>query len=241
MDQGDQELLSLLATDLDGHFRLLVEAYQQRLYLFVLRLVGRPDEAEDIVQETWIRWQNCDRSTVRDPRAFLAATTARLSSNAAQSARARHESYIHTWLPEPADATADPALAAERGDAIEFAVRLTLEKLSPSQRASYVLRHAFDYPYVRIAEIIQQTQASVRQHVSRARKRLAGRDRVAISVRKHRQPCSEPASQIGNNDVPAEMELRFVENPPAAGPSATLVKRPAQFRAKHGSRNRVRN
>lgn len=158
-----------------------------RLFAIAYRRVGDVGEAEDIVQETWIRWQNCDRSTVRDPRAFLAATTARLSSNAAQSARARHETYIHTWLPEPADATADPVLAAERGDAIEFAVRLTLEKLSPSQRASYVLRHAFDYPYVRIAEIIQQTQASVRQHVSRARKRLAGRNRVAISVRKHRQ------------------------------------------------------
>jgi RNA polymerase sigma-70 factor (ECF subfamily) len=110
-----------------------------------------------------------------------------LSSNAVQSARARHETCNYTWLPEPVDATADPVLAVERGDAIEFAVRLTLEKLSPSQRASYVLRHAFDYPYVRIAEIIQQPEASVRQHVSRARKRLTGRDRVAISVRKHRQ------------------------------------------------------
>ena len=158
-----------------------------RLYTIACRGVGDVGEAEDIVQETWIRWQNCDRSTVRDPRAFLAATTARLSCNAVQSARARHETYIHTWLPEPADATADPVLAAERGDAIDFAVRLTLEKLSPSQRASYVLRHAFDYPYARIAEIIQQTQASVRQHVSRARKRLTGRNRVAISVRKHRQ------------------------------------------------------
>jgi len=158
-----------------------------RLFAIAYRGVGDVGEAEDIVQETWIRWQNCDRSTVRDPRAFLAATTARLSSNAAQSARARHETYIHTWLPEPADSAADPVVAAERSDAIEFAVRLTLEKLSPSQRASYVLRHAFDYPYARIAEIIQQSQASVRQHVSRARRRLTSRNRVAISVRKHRQ------------------------------------------------------
>ena len=104
-----------------------------------------------------------------------------------RSRPARHETYIHTWLPEHADATADPALAAERCDAIEFAVRLTLEKLSPSQRAAYVLRHAFDYPYERIAEIIQQTQGSVRQHVRRARKRLTGRNRATISVSKHRQ------------------------------------------------------
>jgi RNA polymerase sigma factor (sigma-70 family) len=158
-----------------------------RLLAIAYRSIGDIGEAEDIVQEAWIRWQNCDRSTVRDPRAFLTATIARLSSNAVQSARARRETYIDTWLPEPADATADPLLAAERGDAIELAVRLTLEKLSPSERASYVLRHAFDYPYGRIAEIIQQTQASVRQHVSRARKRLTGRHRVAFSVRKHQQ------------------------------------------------------
>src|SRR5262245_48484407 len=87
-----------------------------RLFGIAYRYLGDSGEAEDIVQETWIRWQTCDLSTVRDPRAFLAVTTARLASNAAQSARARHESYIHTWLPEPVDATGDPSLAAERGE-----------------------------------------------------------------------------------------------------------------------------
>ena len=158
-----------------------------RLLGIAYRGVRDYGEAEDIVQEAWIRWQTCDRSTVRDPRAFLAATTARLSCNAAQSARARHETYIDTWLPEPLDATADPALAAERREAIEFAMRLTLEGLSPSERAAYVLRHAFDYPYARIAEIVQQTQTSVRQHVSRAHKRLAGRERATSSASTHQQ------------------------------------------------------
>jgi RNA polymerase sigma-70 factor (ECF subfamily) len=158
-----------------------------RLFSIAYRSVGDVREAEDIVQETWIRWRNCDRGTVRDARAFLATATARLSSNAVQSARARHETYVDTWLPEPPDATADPALVAERGEAIEFAMRLMLEKLSPNERAAYVLRHAFDYPYARIAEIIEQTQASVRQHISRARKRLTGRQRVAISAGEHQQ------------------------------------------------------
>jgi RNA polymerase sigma factor (sigma-70 family) len=158
-----------------------------RLLGIAYRYLGDVCEAEDIVQEAWIRWQTCDRTTVRDPHAFLAATTARLASNAAQSARARHESYIHTWLPEPVDASGDPSLAAERGETIEFAVRLTLEKLSPSERAAYVLRHAFDYPYARIAEIIQQTQPTVRQHVSRARKRLTAESRAAINEGKHHQ------------------------------------------------------
>ena len=151
------------------------------------RGVGDVVEAEDIVQEAWIRWHKCDRSVVRNPRAFLSAATARLSSNAVQSARARHESCTHTWPLEAADVSIDPAFVAERGEAIEVAMQLALEKLSPDERAAFVLRHAFDYPYGRIAEIIQQTQASVRQHVSRARKRLTGGQAAPISAIKHKQ------------------------------------------------------
>jgi RNA polymerase sigma factor (sigma-70 family) len=157
-----------------------------QLLRIAYRVLGNPGEAEDIVQEAWIRWQNCDRTQVRDAFAFLATTTARLSSNAAQSARARRETCMAP-KDDPADTSANPELAAERAEAVEVALRLTLEKLSPSERAAYVLRHAFDYPYERIAEIVQQTQASVRQHVSRAQKRLTGGKRAAISSSKHQQ------------------------------------------------------
>jgi RNA polymerase sigma factor (sigma-70 family) len=151
------------------------------------RVLGSRAEADDIVQEAWIRWQNCDRSSVRDANAFLATTTARLSSNAVQSARARRETSMTPWHQDPVDTSADPELAVERAEELEFALRLTLEKLTPSERAAFVLRHAFDYPYERIAAIVQQTEASVRQHVSRARKRLTGRKRAAINSSKHRQ------------------------------------------------------
>jgi RNA polymerase sigma-70 factor (ECF subfamily) len=161
--------------------------FRPRLFAIAYRRLGDVTEAEDIVQETWIRWQNCDRAAVRDPRAFLAAATARLSTNFVMSARARHETCIDTSLLESADATADPAVLTERGEEIELAMRLILETLTPSERAAYVLRHAFDYPYVRIAEIVEQTQASVRQHVSRARKRLTGQHRAAISTAQHQQ------------------------------------------------------
>jgi RNA polymerase sigma factor (sigma-70 family) len=170
----------------------------------LLRIASRSmsdsEEAEDIVQEAWIRWQRCDRTAVRDPRAFLAATTARLSSNAAQSARARHETYIHTWPREPVDAAADPALATERGEAIDFALRLALDGLSPSERAAFVLRHAFGYPYARIAQIIHQTEASVRQHVSRAHRRLAARPHAAMDGGKHERIVNAfvAAAQEGN-------------------------------------------
>jgi RNA polymerase sigma factor (sigma-70 family) len=157
-----------------------------QLFGIAYRVLGNRGEAEDVVQEAWIRWQNCDRSQVRDPFAFLATTTARLSSNAAQSARARRETYMGPQ-DDPVDTSANPELVAERAEALEFAVRLTLEKLSSSERAAYVLRHAFDYPYERIAEIVQQTHASVRQHVSRAQKRLTGGKGGAISSSKHQQ------------------------------------------------------
>ena len=153
-----------------------------RLFGIAYRMLGSASEAQGIVQEVWIRWQTYDRSTVRDPAAFLATTTTRLAINAVTSARVRRETYIGPWLPEPVDTSADPLLGAERGEALEFAVLLILEKLSPTERAAYVLREAFDYPYSQIAEVIQQTEASSRQLVSRARKHLAEERRAAVST-----------------------------------------------------------
>src|SRR6476660_721033 len=118
-----------------------------RLFGIAYRMLGSAAEAEDVVQDTWLRWQATDRSVVLDPTAFLVTTTTRLAINVAQSARARRETYVCPWLPEPVDTSADPALGAERGEALEFAVLLLLERLPPVERAAYVLREAFDYPY----------------------------------------------------------------------------------------------
>ena len=148
-------------------------AVRRRLFGIAYRMLGTVADAEDLVQETWLRWQTCDRSTVREPAAFLATTVTRLAINQLQSARARRETYIGPWLPEPVDTSADPSLGAERGEALEFAVLTLLEKLSPTERAAYVLREAFDYPYPQIAQIIQSSEASARQLVSRARKHLS--------------------------------------------------------------------
>ncbi len=158
-----------------------------RLFGIAYRMLGSVSEAEDIVQETWVRWQTCDRSQVRHAPAFLATTATRLAINAGQSARVRRETYVGPWLPEPVDTSADPELGALHGEALEFAVLLILEKLSPTQRAAYVLRQAFDYPYEQIAEVIQQTEGNARQLVSRARKRLADEKRTEVSVSEQRQ------------------------------------------------------
>jgi RNA polymerase sigma-70 factor (ECF subfamily) len=148
-------------------------AVRPRLFGIAYRMLGTVADAEDIVQDTWERWQQTDRTVVREPAAFLATTATRLAINQAQSARVRRETYVGPWLPEPVDTSADPLLGAERGEALEFAVLVLLEKLTPTERAAYVLREAFDYPYGQIAEIIQGSEASARQLVSRARKHLA--------------------------------------------------------------------
>jgi RNA polymerase sigma-70 factor (ECF subfamily) len=143
-----------------------------RLFGIAYRMLGSPAEAEDVVQETWLRWQNADRSAVANPAAFLALITTRLSINTAQSARARRETCAGPALPEPADAGPGPADEAVRGDAVERALLLLLERLTPAQRAAYVLREAFGYPYPEIAAIIRLSPANVRQLVSRARRHL---------------------------------------------------------------------
>ena len=152
-----------------------------RLFGIAYRMLGSASEAEDIVQDVWLRWQGYDHASVQNPPAFLATTATRLAINASQTARARRETYVGSWLPEPVDTSDDPALGAERGEALELAVLLLLERLSPTERAAYVLREAFDYPYGQIAEVISSSEANARQLVSRARKHLAD-DRPAVVV-----------------------------------------------------------
>jgi RNA polymerase sigma factor (sigma-70 family) len=158
-----------------------------RLFGIAYRMLGSAAEAEDIVQDVWLRWQATDRSVVSDPPAFLATTATRLAINFAQSARSRHETYVGPWLPEPVDTSTDPQLGAERGEALEFAVLLLLEKLSPTERAAYVLREAFDYPYRQIAEILQLEEANTRQLVTRARQHITDGRRTPVSSTEQRR------------------------------------------------------
>ncbi|MEU8731071.1 MULTISPECIES: RNA polymerase sigma-70 factor [Streptomyces] len=158
-----------------------------QLFGIAYRVLGSAAEAEDIVQDTWLRWQSTDRSKVHEPAAFLTTVATRLAINVAQSARVRRESYVGPWLPEPVDTTQDPHLGAERAEAVEMAVLLLLEKLNPVERAAYVLREAFDYPYGRIAEILETSEANTRQLVSRGRKHLAAERKEAVTPTAHRR------------------------------------------------------
>ncbi len=164
------------------HAVALFTRARPRLFGIAYRIVGNSADAEDIVQDVWIRWQSCDRSAVQAPTAFLVTTATRLAINAIQSARARHETQVDSWHLRQSDTGTDPALGAERSEALESAVLLLLERLSPAERAAYVLREAFEYPHQHIADIIQAPEATTRQLVSRARKRLAAERRKPVNL-----------------------------------------------------------
>jgi RNA polymerase sigma-70 factor, ECF subfamily len=158
------------------------EAARPRLFGIAYRTLESAADAEDVVQDTWIRWQRTDRNEVRDAAAFLATTTKRLALNVAQSARARRETSTDPWHPEPVDVQADPTLGAERREALALAVGMLMEKLSATERAAYVLREAFDYPYRQISDVLATSEANARQLVTRARLRLAGEPRRRASA-----------------------------------------------------------
>ncbi|MFI6162327.1 RNA polymerase sigma-70 factor [Micromonospora haikouensis] len=148
-------------------------AVRPRLFGIAYRMLGSVAEAEDVVQDAWLRWQSAERGAVRNPAAFLTTTTTRLAINAATSARAVRERYVGPWLPEPVDTSADPALGAERAEALDLAVLLLLERLTPTERAAYVLREAFDYSHRQVGEVLDTSEVNARQLVSRARRHLA--------------------------------------------------------------------
>jgi RNA polymerase sigma factor (sigma-70 family) len=152
-----------------------------RLFGIAYRMLGSAAEAEDIVQDVWLRWQATDRSVVRDTAAFLATTATRLAINVRQSARARRETYVGPWQPEPVDTSSDPSLPAERDQALACGVRMLLEKLTPTECAAYILREAFDYAYRDIASVLRLAEANARQVVTRARQHIASGRTTATS------------------------------------------------------------
>lgn len=178
-------------------------AARPHLFGIAYRVLGSVVEAEDIVQDAWLRWQNTNRADIVEPTAFLATVTSRLAINLAQSAPKRRESYIGPWLPEPVDTRLDPQLGAERAEALDMAVLHLMEKLNPVERAAYVLREAFDYPYKRIADMLETSEANTRQLVSRARKRLSAERREPVSPAAHRRLLEVflSAAQTGNLSV----------------------------------------
>ncbi|MET9524223.1 RNA polymerase sigma-70 factor [Streptomyces coeruleorubidus] len=160
------------------------EAARPRLEAIAYRLLGSASEAEDAVQETFLRWQAADVDHIEVPEAWLTKVLTNLCLNQLTSARARRETYVGQWLPEPVlagDPMLGPADTAEQRESVSFAVLALLERLSPNERAVYVLREAFDYPHREIAEILDITEAASQQILHRAKKHIAdGKARTEV-------------------------------------------------------------
>lgn len=160
---------------------------RRRLFGIAYGILRNPFEAEDIVQDAWLRWQAADRDAVVNAEAFLVTTTTRLALNDAQSAWHRRETPAGPWLPQRPESEPGPEVDVERGEAVEDTMLLLLSKLTPAERAAYLLRHAFDYPYERIAELLQFSTANCRQLVRRAGQRLASDRRRPVGLGAHKR------------------------------------------------------
>ncbi|MGW1533403.1 RNA polymerase sigma-70 factor [Streptomyces aureus] len=171
--------MALIMSDVDRF-----EAARPRLEAIAYRLLGSSGDAEDAVQETYLRWQAADADRIDVPEAWLTKVLTNLCLNQLTSARARRETYVGRWLPEPllaGDTMLGPADTAEQRESVSYAVLVLLERLSPKERAVYVLREAFDYPHREIAEILDITEAAGQQIYHRAKKHVAeGRARTEV-------------------------------------------------------------
>ncbi|MEV6782697.1 RNA polymerase sigma-70 factor [Streptomyces sp. NPDC051098] len=160
------------------------EAARPRLEAIAYRLLGSASEAEDAVQDTFLRWQAADVERIEVPEAWLTKVLTNLCLNELTSARARRETYVGQWLPEPllaGDPMLGPADTAEQRESVSYAVLTLLGRLTPNERAVYVLRTAFDYPHREIAEILDLTEAACQQIFHRAKKHVAhGKSRTEI-------------------------------------------------------------
>jgi RNA polymerase sigma-70 factor (ECF subfamily) len=184
-----------------------LDAFQEhRQFLFALayRMLGSVTDTEDLVQETFLRWQQTDAAEVREPRAYLSTVITRLCLNQLKSARARREQYVGPWLPEPllTAQVADPCGDDRLAESLSMAFLVLLESLSPAERCVFLLREVFDYDYEAIARILGKSAANCRQVLRRARQQIAARrPRFAASPQRGEQLAEEFFKASGAGDM----------------------------------------
>ncbi|MFJ3406515.1 RNA polymerase sigma factor SigJ [Promicromonospora sp. NPDC090134] len=149
--------------------------HRRLLFTVAYEMLGAAADAEDVVQEAWLRWSAKDRSDVLDPRAYLVRVTTRLALNRLRTLRRARETYVGPWLPDPILTTPDAALPVERAEEVSLALLVVLETLSPVERAVFVLREVFDLSYQEIAGALDREVATVRQTAHRAREHVRAR------------------------------------------------------------------
>ncbi|MET7466805.1 RNA polymerase sigma-70 factor [Nonomuraea sp. NPDC005501] len=183
-------------------------AHRNLLFTVAYEILGSAADAEDVLQEAWLRWAEIDLAQVRDPRAFLVRVTTRRALDRLRALRRRKEAYVGPWLPEPLLTSPDVAENAELAESLSMAVMLVLETLSPTERAVFVLREVFDVDYDEIAEAVGKTPAAVRQIAHRSRKHVdARRPRHVVSPRQAQAALASFQHAVETGDLQGVLDV----------------------------------
>ncbi|MEV6300015.1 RNA polymerase sigma-70 factor [Actinoplanes sp. NPDC051861] len=187
---------------------MIFDDYRNLLFSVAYRILGSVTDAEDAVQDTWVRWSGADRSRVAEPKAYLVRIVTNVAMDRLRSAQARRETYIGPWLPEPVltdgDAGDDLALA----ESVSAGLLMLLESLSPLERAVFVLREAFGFGYAEIAAAVERSEEAVRQAAHRARGHVRDRrPRFTASRARHREVAERFFAAAGGGDINALMDM----------------------------------
>ena len=176
--------------------------HRSLLFTVAYEMLGSAADAEDVVQETWLRWADVDHAVVRDPRAYLVRIVTRQALNRLRSVARRREDYVGEWLPEPLLTSPDVAADVELAESVSIAMLTVLETLGPAERAVFVLREVFDTPYDEIAEAVGKSPAAVRQIAHRARDHVAARrPRMPVSTTEQQEAVDRFLAAVRHGDL----------------------------------------
>jgi RNA polymerase sigma-70 factor (TIGR02957 family) len=177
-------------------------AHRSLLFTVAYEMLGSAADADDVVQETWLRWADVDRAAVRDPRAYLVRIVTRQALNRIRTLSRRREDYVGEWLPEPLLTSPDITEDVELAESVSIAMLTVLETLGPTERAVLVLHEVFDVPYDEIAEAVGKSSSAVRQIAHRAREHVAARrPRVAVSRTEQQRVVDRFLGAVTGGDV----------------------------------------
>lgn len=183
-------------------------AHRSLLFTVAYELLGSAADADDVVQETWLRWAGVDAATVRDPRAYLVRVVTRQALNRLRTVSRRREEYVGEWLPEPLLTTPDVADDVELAESVSIAMLTVLETLGPTERAVLVLHEVFDVPYDEIATAVGKSAAAVRQIAHRAREHVAARrPRMAVDRTEQQQVVDRFLAALDGGDVQGLLDV----------------------------------
>jgi RNA polymerase sigma-70 factor (TIGR02957 family) len=182
--------------------------HRSLLFTVAYEMLGSATDAEDVLQETWLRWADVERAEVRHPRAYLLRIVTRQALNRLRTLARRREEYVGEWLPEPLLTSPDVAEDVEFAESVSIAMLTVLETLAPAERAVFVLREVFEVPYAEIAQALDKTPAALRQIAHRAREHVAARrPRIEVDRGEHQQVLERFLAALGSGDLEVLLDV----------------------------------